>query len=288
MYIILGATGHVGSSVAKHLLHAGEPVTIVTHDPDKRADWEPLGAKVAVVDVHDTEALALVFKTGRRLFLLNPPAPIDSDTVAEEKRSLACILEAVKAADFEKVVAESTAGAQPGDGIGDLGVLFEMEQALRAIGVPTSINRAAYYFSNWDHALETAREAGEVHTLYPADFKLPMVAPEDLGATAARLLRWPPEKFHIRYVEGTQDYSSQDVADAFSHALGKPVRVVVTPKDRWRLSLEQQGFSKPAAESMARMTVLTLASDFKVAEEVVRGPTSLQAYIQALVERSSS
>lgn len=286
MHIILGATGHVGSAVARHLLQAREPVTVVTHAPERRSDWEQLGAKVAVVGVLEVEALALVFKTGRRLFLLNPSAPMDSDTVAEEKRSLAAILEAVRAADPEKVVAESTFGAQAGDGIGDLGVLYQMERELAKLGVPTSINRAAYYLSNWDQALKTARERGEVHTLYPVDFKIPMVAPEDIGATAAMLLQWPPEKFHIRYVEGPDRYSSQDVADAISRALKRPVRAVVTPKERWRSSLQAQGFSKAAAESMARMTSLTLESNFDTDGEVVRGPTTLQTYVDRLVAQA--
>lgn len=57
MHIILGATGHVGSAVANALLEGGEPVTIVTHNPQKAGDWQQRGAQVAVADVHDTAAL---------------------------------------------------------------------------------------------------------------------------------------------------------------------------------------------------------------------------------------
>ena len=35
MYIILGATGHVGSAVAETLLGRGEAVTVVTRDAEK-------------------------------------------------------------------------------------------------------------------------------------------------------------------------------------------------------------------------------------------------------------
>ncbi|CAG5074642.1 hypothetical protein DYBT9623_05329 [Dyadobacter sp. CECT 9623] len=75
MYIILGATGHVGSAVAQSLLDQNESVTVLTHDPKKSSEWERKGATVSVVDVRDVEALRNVFKKGKRLFVLNPPAP---------------------------------------------------------------------------------------------------------------------------------------------------------------------------------------------------------------------
>ena len=221
MYIVLGGTGHVGSSVAANLLEQGEDVTIITHDSKKADEWEKKGAKVAVVDVLDTDQLRKVFKTGKRLFLLNPPADPATDTVTEEKKTLASILAALKNSGIEKVVGESTYGAQPGESIGDLGVLYEMEQSLKKMNLPHSIIRAAYYMSNWDASLETAKNEGVVHTFYPVDFKLPMVAPKDIGKIAAGLLTEPSEKTGVHYVEGPEMYSSADVAGAFSIALGK-------------------------------------------------------------------
>ena len=157
MYIILGATGHVGSAVAQSLLDKGESVTIVTHDASKGEAWQQKGATVAVVNVHDTEQLRHVFQQGRRLFVLNPPAPITTDTAQEERKSIQSILAAIPGSNVEKIVVESTYGSQPGDQVGDLGVLYELEQGLQKTGIPTSIVRAAYYMSNWDLALATAQ-----------------------------------------------------------------------------------------------------------------------------------
>ncbi|TGR60102.1 NmrA family transcriptional regulator, partial [bacterium M00.F.Ca.ET.194.01.1.1] len=93
----------------------------------------------------------------RRAFLLNPPADPATDTDAEEQKTVAAIVTALAGSGLEKVVAESTYGAQPGEGIGDLSVLYGFEQKLKAQTIPASIIRAAYYMSNWDQALETAR-----------------------------------------------------------------------------------------------------------------------------------
>lgn len=70
MNIILGASGHIGSAAAKTLIEAGNPVTAVLRDPAKAAEWTARGAKTAVVDVHDSDVLREVFKTGKRAFLL--------------------------------------------------------------------------------------------------------------------------------------------------------------------------------------------------------------------------
>lgn len=283
MYIILGATGHVGSAVAQSLLDKGESVTIVTHDASKGEAWQQKGATVAVVDVHDTEQLRHVFQQGRRLFVLNPPAPVTTDTAQEERKSVQSILAAIPGSNVEKIVVESTYGAQPGDQVGDLGVLYELEQGLQKTGIPTSIVRAAYYMSNWDMTLATAQQSGQVHTLYPPDFKLPMAAPQDLGAVGARLLQEPVEQTGIHYVEGPERYSSADVAAAFGIALGKEVKAVETPREAWASNLQQMGFSSPAAESMAAMTAVTLDQRYDLPTSPVRGKITLQEYITGLV-----
>jgi uncharacterized protein YbjT (DUF2867 family) len=149
MYIILGATGHVGSAVAETLLAQGEEVMVVTRDKGKSEEWKQKGAKVAVADVNNVDELRQIFREGKRLFLLNPPASPSTDTVVEERKSMHSIISALKGSGIEKIVAESTYGAQAGDGIGDLGVLYEMEQKLAESDIPSTIIRGAYYMSNW-------------------------------------------------------------------------------------------------------------------------------------------
>lgn len=287
MYIILGGTGNVGSSVAETLLEKGEAVTVVSRDEKKVSEWEEKGAKVAVVDVLETDKLREVFKSGERAFLLNPPGDFSGDNVTAEKRTAASILSALENSGIEKAVAESTYGAQKGDGIGDLGVLFEFEEGLRKMNFSADVIRAAYYMSNWEMSLESAKKEGVVHTLYPPDFKLPMVSPKDIGRIAARLLVEDSDGVKIHYVEGPREYSSADVADAFGKALGKTVEAVQTPKEKWFETLKQAGFSDIAAGSMVKMTELTLEAAEKPASSI-RGATTIDEYIAELVRKSEA
>jgi uncharacterized protein YbjT (DUF2867 family) len=287
MHIILGGTGRVGSALADALIARGEPVTVVTHSPARASEIRKRGAEPAVADVHDVDATRAIFKRGKRAFLLNPPAPPDTNTDVEERATVAAIVAALSASGLEKVVAESTYGAQPVERAGDLGVLYEMEQALRAQPIPASVVRGAYYMSNWDAAFDTARNEGVVHTLYPVEFRIPMVAPQDLGRFAAKLMLEPIGAPGTHYVEGPARYSSADVATAFAAALGKPVKAVSTPRDRWVESFRSLGFSEPAADSYARMTAITLDGGFPALSEARRGEVTLQTYVNELVNRSS-
>lgn len=281
MFVILGAGGHVGSAVADALLDAGEPVTVVVHHEDKAAAWRGKGAEAAVADVLDPDGLRAVFRRGTRAFLLNPPAAPSTDTDVEEHRTLAGIVKALDGSGLEKVVVESTYGAQPGQRCGDLNVLYDFEQALAAQPIPVTVQRAAYYMSNWDAVLDQARQ-GVLPTMLPADLALPMVAPIDLGRAAADFLREPVGREGVRYVEGPARYSPADVAAAFARAVGRPVEPKVTPRDQWEAAYGALGFSQPAAASYARMTQVTTDSVFEP-EDARRGEVTLERYIHDLV-----
>jgi uncharacterized protein YbjT (DUF2867 family) len=283
MYAILGATGHVGSAVVDALLEAGEPVVALTHSAEHGHELRRRGAEIAIVDVRDADALRAVLKQARRAFLLNPPAAVSGDTDVGERVTVAAILAALEGSGLEKVVAESTMGAQPGERLGDLNVLYELEQGLEAQPIPAAWNRAAYYMSNWDMALASAREDGVVPTMFPADFKLPMVAPRDLGRAAARRLRSGLDDVGLRNVEGPARYSTNDVARAFAEALGRPVRTIVTPREQWEEAFQALGFSQAAARSYARMTGATLDGAMVPESETEKGPTRLEDYVAALV-----
>ncbi|MGO1003470.1 NmrA family NAD(P)-binding protein [Lysobacter sp. CA196] len=283
MYVIMGGTGHVGSATAQSLLARKEPVAIVTRSAAHADEWRAKGVSIAEADVEDVASLRSAFRLGRRAFLLNPPADTATDTDLVERRTVAKILDALDGSGLEKVVAESTGGAQAGDRIGDLNVLWELEQGLRERAIPAAINRAAYYMSNWDAQLDSIRSTGELSTLFPADLAIPMVAPRDLGEMAAARLLSPLDDTGVRYVEGPRLYSSNDVAEAFAKALGQRVKVKVTPRDQWKQAFLSLGFSDAAAESYARMTAVSIDGGFDIADDPLRGKTTLEDYVSELV-----
>ena len=285
MYIILGATGHVGSAVADVLLKQGQDVTVVTHDEVKGQPWARRGAKIAVADIRHPDALRAVFRAGKRAFLLNPPAAPDTDTDLVERGTVRNILDALEGSGLEQVVAQSTYGAQSGERLGDLSTLHDLEAGLQAQAIPFAIIRAAYYFSNWDALLTPVRESGALPTMFPADLKLPMVATEDLGLVAARLLRESAERNSVVYVEGPERYSANDVAKTFAKVLQREVEVAETPRDQWERAYRKIGFSEAAAHSYARMTAITSDGDYDMPQDPIQGTISLQEHVASVVRK---
>nr|WP_314260353.1 NAD(P)H-binding protein [uncultured Devosia sp.] len=281
MFIVLGASGNIGSQVTKILSQAGEPVLAVVHSADKADAIRTETVEPVVADLRDSDALRRIFRRGQRAFLLNPPGDPTGDSNASELETAHSIADALADSGLEKIVLASTYGAQPGDGIGDLSTLYEFEQLAGASGIPLAINRGAYYFSNLEILADAARD-GVLPTAFPADFTLPMVSPQDLGVAAAERLLSGVDDVGIRYVEGPARYSFGDVAACFSQHLGRDVRVQTTPRDQWEESFKAVGFSAATAGAFARMTEATLDGP-ELPDNPIRGRVTLEDYIAGLL-----
>ena len=285
MYIVLGGTVHVGVELTNALLARGGTVTVISRNPEKARALEVPGARHCIADARDFNTLRRAYRHGERLYLLNPPADPSQDTQALERETVGNMVSALEGSGIKKVVAHSTFGAQPGDLMGDLNVLYEMEQALQRNGIPTSVLRAAYYMSNWEMALGSAKEEGVVRTFFPADLRIPMVAPQDLGRVGAMLLTAPVEQAECVHVEGPTRYSSAEVAAAFSSALDRDVRLEVIPEKDWIAVFQSLGFSDRAAVSYANMTRTVCEDNFVPESTTLHGAISLEQYIRELVAR---
>lgn len=280
MFIVLGASGNVGSEVVKALTAAGQPVLAVVHSEEKSVRLRSRLVEPIVVDLTDGEALRAILRRGRRAFLLNPPGDPAGDSTAQELATVRSISGALADSGLEKIVVASTYGAQQGEEIGDLSTLHEFERLAVASGIPTAINRGAYYFTNLDMLADAARE-GSLPTAFPADFVLPMVSPIDLGAAAAERLQSAMDDTGIVYVEGPARYTFEDVAAAFSQFLGRRVEVLTTPRDQWEESFRAVGFSPQAARAFARMAAATMDAP-ELPDNPYRGAVSLQAHVAGL------
>ncbi|KGF70170.1 NmrA family transcriptional regulator [Hoeflea sp. BAL378] len=282
MYVILGGTGRVGSAVARALLDHGEAVTVVTRDDRHGEPLRKAGAAIAVADIRDADGLRGIFRSGRRAFLLNPPADPTGDTDAEERGNVAAILSALEGSGLEKVVAQSTYGAFAGSRCGDLTVLHAFEQALLRQAIPAAINRGGYYMSNWAGMTEMIRESGVLPSFFPADLAIAMVAPADLGEAGALRLMSGPGDVGIRHIEGPDRYTANDVAAAFARAMDRDVTVEEVAREALESSFREMGFSDQAAASYACMTRRVIDGKTDTAEDPIRGSVSLESYIASL------
>lgn len=66
------------------------------------------------------------------------------------------------------------------------------------------------------------------------------------------------------------------LARAFALALRRDVHVVVKPRAQWEESYRQQGFSRAAAQSYARMTAVVM-DELDLPDDALRGQVTLEA-----------
>jgi uncharacterized protein YbjT (DUF2867 family) len=89
-------------------------------------------------------------------------------------------------------------------------------------------------------------------------------------------------------LEGPQRVSPDDLAAAFTRAIGRPVKAQAVPRDTWEAQFRAQGMRDP----LPRIQMLDGFNegwiDFEHPSSVVRGRIELDTVVQALVERAQA
>jgi NAD(P)H dehydrogenase (quinone) len=244
MYAVTGITGKVGAAVARSLLSADQPVRAVVRDRGKGAAWADLGCDVVVADLVDASELAKAFEGTEGVFAMLPPVFDPTPGFLEARKYIASMYTALAEAKPKKVVVLSTIGADaPQPNL--LNALGLMEDAFKSLPMPVTFLRAAWFMENAALDIASAREGNIQSYLQPLDRRVPMIATDDVGRTAAALLQESWEGRRVVELEGAQRVSPNILADAFAKALTQAVRAQAVPRDRWESIFRAQGMKNP-------------------------------------------
>jgi len=244
MYAIMGITGRVGGATARALLNEGKKVRGIVRDPSKAASWEAAGAELAVADWNDPTALEAALSGVEGVFVMIPPNFAPAPGYPETRQIVAGLRQALDAARPPKVVYLSSVGAQHPSGLGLITQLHILEQELGALSIPTAFIRPAWFLENFQSDVASARDEGEIASfLHPPDRKLPMVATEDIGRLAGKVIQEQWAGNRRLELEGPERYSQFDAAETFSRLLGRPVRLKLIPRQAWPALFEAQGMA---------------------------------------------
>lgn len=253
MFVIAGATGHTGSVAAASLLARGKPVTGLVHKAQKGGELQEKGARVLSASLEDTNAVAAALAGAEGAYLLIPPNMQASDLLGYAKRVADSLAAAVKSSGIPHVVLLSSVGAQHAEGTGPIRTVHYAESAIGAAAKNVTFLRAGYFMQNWAMGVEGVRKQGVLHNFLTPERKIPMVSTDDIGRFAAEFLIDPARGRRVVELAGPEDYSPQDIAQAFSAALHKPVKLETLPLDAVALALAQFGASADAARLFREM-----------------------------------
>ena len=189
MYAIMGITGQVGGAVARALLAEGKSIRAIVRDAGKGRAWSNRGCEVALANINDSRSLAAALQGVEGAFVLVPPNFDPSPGFPEAQALGAVQRAALETAKPARVVYLSTIGAQARES----NLLTQhtiIEKALSEYPMPITLLRPAWFMENYSWDVAAAREQGLIASfLQPLDKPVPMVATEDIGKEAAKLLQ---------------------------------------------------------------------------------------------------
>jgi uncharacterized protein YbjT (DUF2867 family) len=253
MFVIAGATGHVGGTAARELLAQKQKVKVIVRDAAKGKDWAAKGAEVAVGELGDTAFLTGALKGATGFFTLLPPDFGASDVFTGQKKLADAITAAVKQSGVPHVVLLSSLGADLEKGTGPIKGLHYFENTLRAAGTKLSAIRAAYFMENIGNSVGAAKGMGIFPNFMASqDAPMPMIATKDIGTLAAKVLRNPPGKNENIDLIGPF-HSVKESAELLGKAVGKQLNIVDIPPPGHVAAMTQAGVPKPMAEAFAEM-----------------------------------
>ncbi len=286
MYTILGATGHVGSVIARALLAKAARVRVVGRSIGRLRPLVQRGAEAFVGDVSDPDAMTQALAGSRAAFLMIPPAMKAPDYRATQEKISDAISASARSAGLEYAVSLSSFGAQTSTGTGPITGLHNFEQKLNAIeGLRVLHLRPGYFFENHLVAIQMIQMLGVFGGALKSDLKLPMVATTDVGTYAAgRLLKLDFSGNHTQELLGQRDLTLQEVVAVIAKWLHKPdLRYAQFPYDQVEKVLLQMGASPKTTASFIEMfeginNGIVAATEFRSAANTT--PTKIETFVK--------
>lgn len=255
-YVVLGATGHIGSVITSRLLDAGARVRVVARTADRLAPFVARGAEAAAGSVEDAPFLREALDGADAAFLMLPPF-FGEGIRAWQDRTAGVICDAVHAARVPRVVVLSSIGADLSEGNGPVAGLHTMERRLDAIAGCSSLRlRPGYFFENSLGAIGIIRATGAVGLALRPELKMAQIATRDIGEVAARRLLALDWKGHaIQELHGERDLTMVELTGALGRAIGRPgLRYVQLPYADAQQGLVGAGIPEEAAALYMEMS----------------------------------
>jgi uncharacterized protein YbjT (DUF2867 family) len=223
LYVVFGATGHVGGVIASRLLDAKKRVRVVARSADKLAAQTSRGAEAAAGSVDDPAFMRRALEGAHAAFVLLPPH-LDPGIRAWQDRTAGIIGDALEAARVPYAVTLSSIGAQLAGGNGPVAGLHTLEQRLDRIASLAPLHlRPGYFFENNLGAIGLIKAMGVNGTALRADLKMAQIAARDIGEVAARrLLALDWKGRTIQELHGERDLTFVEVTAALGKAIGRP------------------------------------------------------------------
>ena len=256
MYVIMSATGNIGSRVANTLLDEGEKIRVIGRSQERLQPLLDQGAEAAVGDVFDAAFLTEAFQGAEAVFALIPPNYAADDFRAEYNAVGANIAKAIQESGVENVVFLSSVGADLPEKTGVIKGLRDVEQRLDKLdGVNILYLRPTYFMENQLANIGLIKAMGINGGDLQGDVKFAMIATQDIAPVAAKHL--VSKDFSDKAVHellGERDVSMDEVTKIFGEKIGKPdLQYVQFSAEDAKKGMMDSGISADVSDQLLEM-----------------------------------
>jgi uncharacterized protein YbjT (DUF2867 family) len=266
-FLILGASGNVGSALSTTLEQAGHTV--------RRATSRPVGAGQVHVDLVSGEGVGAALDGADAVFLMSPPGHVNQDVI------LGRVIDEAVARGVKKAVLMSAMGADADP----TAPMRKAELHLEASGLAWNVIRPNWFMQNfnsfWIHGI-THQSAIQLPT---GNAKGSFIDARDIADVAASLLQRSDLDGQAFDLTGSDSLDHDEVAAILSEVAGRTIRYQDVTPDEMRSGLLAAGL--PAAYTEFLLVILhffKLGYSAHVTDAVERitgrSPRRFRAYAQ--------
>lgn len=256
MYVILGATGNIGSRIVSKLIEKGKSVRMIARNEDKMKDHVVKGAEASPGSVNDAEFLTEAFRGATAVFTMIPPDYTAENARAYQNQVGQAITTALLNNKIKYVVNLSSVGAHLEEKAGIVQGLADMEIRLNQVKDLNVVHlRAAYFMENIFNSLDAVKQMNMMVAPLKGDLKMPMVATRDIADVATEyLLKLDFGGKQVRYLLGPRDVSHEELASLLAQEMGqKDLRYQQISYEDTRNFLTQRGVSNDTSDAFVEL-----------------------------------
>jgi uncharacterized protein YbjT (DUF2867 family) len=269
MILITGATGTIGTELAKLLAAKGVKFRAYVRDVKKAAAMKLVNMEIIKGDLSEKASLKKAMRGVSRVFLLTSADPRQ----VEYQHN---VIEAAKAEGVSLIVKQSAFGASPDSPVSLARWHWETEEELRKSGVPYCILRPMMFMQNMMMSAETIKTSGVMYSPI-GNAKAALIDARDIAKCAASILTGNGYEGGIFDLTGPRAVSYREIAEEISRVAGHEIKCFdVSPEDA-KTGMVAMGLPEWMAEDIRRLYEIFASGRASIVTTSVRDITGDRA-----------
>jgi len=223
LYVVTGATGHIGQKIVEGLLAAKLKVRAIARNSDRLKALASKGAQTFPAHLDDTGSITHAFTGAKAVFTMIPPNYETENFRAYQNKVSQAMAASITGAGVDYVVNLSSVGAHLPDKLGPINGLHDHEERFNKLSAQVLHLRPTFFMENHFNGLPMIHKMNIYGTPLRADLRIPMIATADIAAEAVeRFKKLDFKGKSVKELLGPRDYTMNDVTAVIGKVLNKP------------------------------------------------------------------